>query len=102
MSESQETDEVEQNYRLYDFMADWCGPCQTQGPIVEEFAEEHPEVEVQEVDVDENSDLANRFSVQSLPTLVLIEIDGDGEEVDGGLVDRWIGVTQKDEIASAL
>lgn len=100
MSENQETEEVEQDIRLYDFMADWCGPCKTQEPIVEEFAEEHPEVDVQEVDVDESSDLANQYSVQSIPTLVLVAIDEDGE--DGDVVDRWIGVTQKNDIEAAL
>lgn len=95
-----ETVEVEPEYRLYDFMAEWCGPCKTQAPIVEEFAEEHPEVDVEEIDVDENHDLANKYSVQSIPTLVLVELDEDGEV--GDVVDRWIGVTQKEDIESSV
>lgn len=104
MSETQETedvsDSVDYEYRLYDFMADWCAPCKSQAPIVEDFAEDNPDVDVQEVDVDEETDKANQYSVSSIPTIVLLEVDENGE--DGDIVERWVGVTQQDEIEDAL
>jgi thioredoxin 1 len=80
--------------RLKDFYADWCGPCKTQDPILEEVAEDFPDVEFEKVDVDQNQDVANQYSVRSLPTLVVE--DGEGE------VERFIGVTQREQIVDAL
>ena len=79
---------------LKDFYADWCGPCKTQDPILEDLEEEYDEVEFEKIDVDENQDVANEYQVRSIPTLVV--------ENDSGVVERFIGVTQADEIATAL
>ncbi len=57
---------------LLDFWASWCAPCMMQSPIVDEFAGEHPEIKVGKVNVDEQPELASAFSVQSIPTLVII------------------------------
>jgi thioredoxin 1 len=80
--------------RLKDFYADWCGPCKTQDPILEELEADYGEVEFEKVDVDQNQDVANRYSVRSLPTLVI--------ENDAGEVERFIGVTQREKIETAL
>ncbi len=80
--------------RLKDFYADWCGPCKTQDPILEEIEEDYPDVEFEKVDVDQNQDVANEYSVRSLPTLVV--------EDDNGEVERFIGVTQREQIVEAL
>lgn len=85
-------------YKLYDFMADWCGPCKSQAPILEEFAEANPDVDVVEIDVDEEDEKARQYEVKSIPTLVLVEADGDEETI----VERWVGVTQQNELESAL
>lgn len=59
---------------IVDFYADWCGPCKTQAPILEAFARDRAEdVAVLKVDVDQNSALAGRFGVRSIPTLVLFD-----------------------------
>jgi len=80
---------------LKDFYADWCGPCKTQTPILEELAEEwNGRFELQKVNVDEEQDVANEYQVRSLPTIVV--------ENDDGVVDRFIGVTQREDIESAL
>ncbi len=80
---------------LKDFYADWCGPCKTQTPILEELAEEWDgRFELQKVNVDEEQDVANEYQVRSLPTIVV--------ENDDGVVDRFIGVTQREDIESAL
>ena len=79
---------------LKDFYADWCGPCKTQDPILEEIEEEYPDVDFEKVDVDEEQDIANEYQVRSLPTLVV--------ENDDGIVQRFVGVTQRDDIETAL
>jgi thioredoxin 1 len=79
---------------IKDFYADWCGPCKTQDPILEDVVEDWQNVEIEKVDVDEAQDVANEYQVRSLPTLVI--------ENDDGIVERFIGVTQADDIESAL
>jgi thioredoxin 1 len=81
--------------RLLDFHADWCGPCKTQDPILEELIEDWEEsVDLEKIDVDENQDVANEYQVRSLPTVVV--------ENDDGIVDRFVGVTQREQIEAAL
>ena len=77
---------------LIDFWATWCGPCMRQGPIVEELAEEG--YAVGKVDVDQNMALAQQFRVVSIPTLILFK--------DGTEAKRFIGLTSKEELKSAL
>ena len=79
---------------LKDFHADWCGPCKTQDPIIEELAEEYPGVDFEKVNVDEQQEVANEYQVRSLPTLIV--------ENDDGIVERFVGVTQRDDLESAL
>ncbi|MEF8813461.1 MAG: thioredoxin [Halovenus sp.] len=79
---------------LMDFYADWCGPCKTQDPILEELAEEYADVEFEKIDVDEKQEVANEYQVRSLPTLIV--------ENDDGIVERFVGVTQADDIEDAF
>ena len=60
---------------LLDFYADWCGPCRMVAPILHEIAEERPDVIVGKINVDEEEDLAMKFGVYSIPTLVLMKND---------------------------
>jgi len=80
--------------RLTDFYADWCGPCKTQDPILDELEADYENVEFAKVDVDEEQDVANQYQVRSLPTLVV--------ENDDGIVDRFVGVTQREDLEAAL
>lgn len=77
---------------LIDFWATWCGPCRMMGPVVDEFAEEHPEIKVGKVNVDEQMPLAAAFGIESIPTLVAIK--------DGKAVDLLIGVRGKEDLAA--
>ncbi len=63
---------------LVDFFATWCGPCKMLAPVLEEVANDHPEVKIVKIDVDENPNLAAKYSVMSIPTLVYIK---NGETV---------------------
>ena len=80
--------------RLKDFYADWCGPCKTQDPILEDVEADWEAVEFEKVNVDEQQEIANEYQVRSLPTLVV--------ENDEGVVERFIGVTQREDIETAL
>ncbi|WP_101295346.1 thioredoxin family protein [Halegenticoccus soli] len=80
--------------RLKDFYADWCGPCKTQDPILEDLEGDYPDVSFEKVNVDEEQDVANEYQVRSLPTLIV--------ENDDGVVDRFVGVTQREDIEAAL
>lgn len=77
---------------LVDFWATWCGPCRMQSPIVDEIAEAG--AHVLKVNVDEAPDLAAKFLVNSIPTLVVFK---DGKEVR-----RFVGYTQKSDIVAAM
>lgn len=55
---------------VVDFFATWCGPCKMLTPVVESMAETHPEVHFYKVDIDEEIELATRFQVMSVPTLI--------------------------------
>ncbi len=58
---------------LVDFWATWCGPCQMQGPIVEELADSRDDILVCKIDTDKNPDLARAYRVMSIPTLMVFE-----------------------------
>lgn len=69
------TTEVEEHQGkvLVDFYADWCGPCKMIAPLVEQLADEQPEIKVVKVNADEAQDLMVRYGIRGIPTLLLIE-----------------------------
>lgn len=72
-------DEIKERGKvLVDFYADWCGPCRALAPVIEEIAEERDDVTVGKINVDNEQELASRFGVFSIPTLVVLE---GGKEV---------------------
>lgn len=79
---------------LLDFWASWCGPCRMVAPVVEEIAQERTDIKVGKVNVDEQPELASRFQVMSIPTLVVIK--------DGKVVNQTVGARPKSQILSLL
>lgn len=79
---------------LLDFWATWCGPCRMIAPIVEEIAAERSDVIVGKVNVDEEMELAVKFGIVSIPTLVYLK--------DGMEVDKLIGYRPKSDIEDML
>ena len=60
-----------QGTAVVDFWADWCGPCRMFAPIIEQLAKEHPELTVGKINVDENPELAEKYRVMGIPTLLV-------------------------------
>lgn len=58
---------------MVDFFATWCQPCKLLGKLLEDIAPEHPEVKIVKVDIDQSQDLAQRFSVMSVPTVIFFK-----------------------------
>lgn len=68
---------------MVDFWASWCGPCQMVGPIIEEIAAERTDVKVCKVNVDEQPDIAGKYNVMSIPTIILFK-NGEPAKVSVG------------------
>lgn len=79
---------------LIDFFATWCGPCKMLSPIVDGIAEEHPEIKVCKIDIDEEPSLAEKFGVMSIPTLVVMK--------NGEPVRTSVGFKSRDAVLSLL
>ena len=79
---------------LLDFWASWCGPCRMVSPIVDEIAEERKDIKVGKINVDEQMELAAKFGVMSIPTLVVMK--------NGEIVNQQIGAIPKAAILSML
>ncbi len=79
---------------LVDFYADWCGPCRMQSPIVDAIAEENSDVAVAKLNVDDVPEVAERFGIASIPTLLIFK--------GGALVKQFVGVTMKANILASL
>ena len=79
---------------LLDFWASWCGPCRMVSPIVDEIAEERSDIKVGKINVDEQSELAARFRVMSIPTLVVMK--------NGAIVTQSVGARPKAQILAML
>ena len=79
---------------LLDFWAPWCAPCRMVVPMVEEIAKERPDIKVGKINVDENPELATRFGIMSIPTLVVME--------NGKIVNQAMGARPKNAILAML
>lgn len=79
---------------LVDFWAEWCGPCKIQLPILEKISDEIPSVKICKINVDENTDLAVKFGIRSIPTMMVFK---NGEKVE-----QLIGLKNKKELSEKL
>lgn len=79
---------------LVDFWATWCGPCRMVSPLVDEIADEHPEIKVCKINVDEQPELAAQFQVMSIPTLMVVK--------NGQITQRVVGARPKNQILALV
>lgn len=79
---------------LVDFWASWCGPCKMLSPIVDEIAVEREDIKVCKVNVDEQPELAAKFQIMSIPTLIVFK--------NGKMVNQTAGVRPKNQILQLL
>ena len=80
---------------LLDFFADWCGPCRRQGPILEDLKRTMGDkVEIRKIDVDEHMEMANKYGIRVVPTLII--------EKDGKVIRSLEGVTSAETLESML
>ena len=79
---------------LVDFWASWCGPCRMVAPVLEEIANERSDVKVCKINVDEEPELAGRYNVMSIPTLLVVK--------EGQVVNQAVGARPKSQILSML
>ena len=79
---------------LLDFFASWCGPCRMVGPILDEIAEEREDIKVCKVDIDEQPELASRYRIMSVPTLMVLK--------EGQIVEQSIGAKPKHQILAMV
>ena len=79
---------------LVDFWAAWCGPCKMLSPVVDQIADENPDIKVGKINVDDEPELAGQFGVMSIPTLLVFK--------DGKIAGQSVGVRPKDFILGLL
>ncbi len=79
---------------VVDFWAVWCGPCRMVGPIIEELHNEHEDVVIGKVNVDENPAISMRYRVRNIPTVLFIK--------DGKIVDKVVGAAPKATYAAKI
>lgn len=79
---------------LVDFWASWCGPCRALGPVIEQVGEEHPEIKVGKVNVDEQPELAQQFNVMSIPMVFMFK--------NGATTGSVLGAVPKPQIEALL
>ena len=76
---------------LVDFWAEWCGPCKQIGPILEEISDEYKEkVTIGKLDVDENPEIASKYQIRGIPTMMLFN--------NGTLIDTKVGMSSKNDL----
>ena len=79
---------------LLDFFASWCGPCRMVGPILDEIAEEREDIKVCKVNIDEQPELAHRYRVMTIPTLMVLK--------DGNIIEQSVGAKPKHQILAMV
>ena len=79
---------------ILDFYADWCMPCKMQSPIIDQIEEERQDIKVGKINIDENQELAEKYGIMSIPTILIMK--------NGEIANQFVGVTSKEKIEQSL
>lgn len=79
---------------VVDFYADWCGPCKMMAPIIDKLADENENIKVGKINVDDNQDLAVKYGIMSIPTIIIFK--------NGNISKKIIGLVDKEEILKEI
>ena len=79
---------------LLDFWASWCGPCRMVGPILDEIAEEREDIKVCKINIDEQPELASRYRIMTIPTLMVLK--------NGQIMEQSVGAKPKHQILAMV
>jgi len=94
-NESFETEVIKSSQLVVtDFWANWCGPCKALAPILQELADDNPDVKVVKVDIDTNQELAGKYNVASIPTIIVFK--------DGNPVSTTVGMKNKEALQKTI
>lgn len=86
--------EVKQGVTVVDFFAAWCGPCRAMGMILEEVQENNPDFHIIKVDVDECENLARKFGILSIPTIIIMQ--------DGKMMEKHVGLMEGEDLENLV
>ena len=79
---------------IVDFYADWCGPCKIMAPIIDQLSDENDNIKVCKVNVDDSQDLAAKYGIMSIPTIIIFK--------NGDINKKFIGVVTKEDILNEM
>lgn len=79
---------------VVDFYADWCGPCQMLGPVLEEIATNHPNLKVVKINVDNNMDICSTYHISSIPNVMIFK--------EGKVADKFVGFQSKEKVEEII
>ena len=95
LSEDKFTEETAQGVTLVDFWAEWCGPCRSVSPVVEDLSGEYDgKVDFVKINVDENGELAQKYNVLSIPTLAIFK--------NGEVISQKVGASTKESFKTMI
>jgi len=94
LNENNFENEIAKGIVVVDFWAPWCGPCKKMGPVVDKIATENTSIVVAKVNLDESPNLANKYSVLSIPTIIIFK--------DGQFFDQVVGLCQEQKIIEKI
>ena len=94
VNSSEFENEIKDNVVFVDFFATWCGPCKMLSPVVDEVSNEISDVKFLKVDVDDNGEIASKYGIMSIPTLIMFK--------EGKIINKHTGLLSKSDLISFI